>query len=195
MHYIPLDTTTEPILTLEQAKKQLKMEDLGTFDDEFIEGCIEAAIKEVENYINTSIKQQKWKLVMSNWSQYLEPKKQKITAITKISYHPKDGTDKVEKITAVTIDAFVQLLPVDDYATKLSYKNFDNIPEVADQDDAIEIEFQTGLATANVPADLLHAIKLLLTDNYNFRNTRSRVKSYVDSSRVLMEPYKYYTNG
>ena len=43
------------VVTLDQAKKQLKVEDLGVFDDTIIQDCIDSAVEESENYTNTAI--------------------------------------------------------------------------------------------------------------------------------------------
>ena len=44
IYYYKQTYTAPEILSLAAAKKQLKMEDLGTFDDVLIQDCIDAAI-------------------------------------------------------------------------------------------------------------------------------------------------------
>ena len=195
IYYYPISHETPAVLNLDQAKKQLKMEDLGTFDDDIIKDCIDAAIAEAQNYINSAIFQQKWRIEFLEFKQSYEPKKQHINSLDKVSYILKDGT-VVNFTESEDIDAFVKLLPVDRYAKKLHFLNQDSLPDLNETlTNALSIEITCGYVMNTIPRDMLQAIKLLLTDNYNFRSGRPRSESYKESSRVLLEPYKYYTNG
>ena len=46
VYYTQVSHISPEVVPLIDAKKQLKMEDLGTFDDELIQDCIDAAIDE-----------------------------------------------------------------------------------------------------------------------------------------------------
>jgi len=195
IYYYPISHEPPVVLNLDQAKKQLKMEDLGTFDDDIIKDCIDAAIAEAQNYINSAILQQKWRIEFVEFKQSYEPKKQHINSLDKVSYILKDGT-VVNFTESEDIDAFVKLLPVDRYAKKLHFLNQESLPDLNETlTNALSIEITCGYVMNTIPRDMLQAIKLLLTDNYNFRSGRPRSESYKESSRVLLEPYKYYTNG
>lgn len=185
-YYTELEHTSPTIITLDQAKKQLKMEDLGTFDDDIIQDCIDAAIDEAENYCNTSIKQRKYKVQIDSWSDNFEFKKQKVTEIDSVTYKDTSGNTQ-------TLDASsYQLLPIDSYASVMQFTDFNNLPEVQeDNTTAITINFTVGYADGKTPKAIQQAIKLLLTDNYEYRGDREKKENL--ASRIKLEPYKYYT--
>lgn len=185
-YYTELEHTSPTIITLDQAKKQLKMEDLGTFDDDIIQDCIDAAIDEAENYCNTSIKQRKYKVQIASWSDNFEFKKQKVTEIDSVTYKDTSGNTQ-------TLDASsYQLLPIDSYASVMQFTDFNNLPEVQeDNTTAITINFTVGYADGKTPKVIQQAIKLLLTDNYEYRGDREKKENL--ASRIKLEPYKYYT--
>ena len=123
IYYYKQTYTAPEILSLAAAKKQLKMEDLGTFDDVLIQDCIDAAIGEAENYCNRHINEAKYIVKSGHWlSQNYEFKQQLVSAITKITYKPLDGSADVELIDD-DLAAFCELLPADQYASKLYYKD------------------------------------------------------------------------
>ena len=185
-YYTELEHTSPTIITLDQAKKQLKMEDLGTFDDDIIQDCIDAAIDEAENYCNTSIKQRKYKVQIASWEDNFEFKKQKVTAIDSVTYKDTSGNDQTLAASNY------QLLPIDSYASIIQFLDFNNLPEVQeDNATAITINFTVGYADGKIPAAIRAAINLLITDNYEYRGDRERKENL--SSRVKLEPYKYYT--
>lgn len=185
-YYTELEHTSPTIVTLDQAKKQLKMEDLGTFDDELIQDCIDAAIDEAENYCNTSIKQRKYKVQIASWEDNFEFKKQKVTAIDSVTY--KDTSGNTQTLAASNY----QLLPIDCYASVIQFTDFNNLPEVQeDNTTAITINFTVGYAEDETPKAIQQAIKLLLTDNYEYRGDREKKENL--ASRIKLEPYKYYT--
>ncbi|WP_370214787.1 head-tail connector protein [Mesoflavibacter profundi] len=185
-YYTELEHTSPTIVTLEQAKKQLKMEDLGTFDDDIIQDCIDAAIDEAENYCNTSIRQRKYKVQIASWEDNFEFKKQKVTAIDSVTYKDTSGNSQ-------TLDAAsYQLLPIDSYASVMQFTDFNNLPEVQeDNTTAVTINFTVGYADGKTPKAIQQAIKLLLTDNYEYRGDREKKENL--ASRIKLEPYKYYT--
>ena len=191
IYYYKQTYTAPEILSLAAAKKQLKMEDLGTFDDVLIQDCIDAAIGEAENYCNRHINEAKYIVKSGHWlSQNYEFKQQLVSAITKITYKPLAGGADVE-LTSTALAAFCELLPADQYASKLYYKDEDNLPDLAeDINDAVSFEITVGYPTGTVPMALKQAIKLMVTDNYNFRGDRDKKTN--SASRIKLEPYKYY---
>ena len=183
----PIAYTSPEVLSLTVAKKQLKMEDLGTFDDDIISDCIEAAIDEAESYINSNIRERKFRVSFQGWSQDHEIIKQKITSVDSITYKDEAGDSQT-----LSADHY-ELLPVDKYASIIHFKDFDNLPSLKeDINDAVSINITVGYGSGNVPKGLMQGIKLMMTDNYNIRNNRES-KGYLDTARMKLEPYKYYT--
>jgi len=201
--YIPVAHTSPEILSLEAAKKQLKMEDLGTFDDDIILDCIEAAIDEAESYTSTNIRQRKYIVKSNKWlDQDFEFREQIITEVSKLTYKTASetiilqdvaATNEVEEIT--DLSDFLELLPVDKYATVIHYKNIEDIsdlPELIEtKTDAVAFEVTVGYPENKVPKGLLQGIKLLMHENYNIRNNMES-KGYLTAAKIKLEPYKYY---
>lgn len=186
-YYTPLTHTSPEIITLEQAKKQLKMEDLGTFDDDLIQDCIDAAIDEAENYCNTAIRQVKYKVQMASWVNNFEFEKQKVAAIDQITYKDEAGDDQTLPETSY------QLLPKDKYASIIQFTDVNSLPKLQDNNStAVSINITIGYPdSVGVPKAITQAIKLLITDNYEYRGDRE--KPLNTASRVKLEAYKYYT--
>jgi hypothetical protein len=190
IYYYQQTYESPEILPLSDAKKQLKMEDF-TFDDDIIYDCVEAAINEAETYTNRNIQERKFIVKSGSWlPQGYEFKQQTVSAITKITYKPYDGSADVELIDDA-LAAFIELLPVDPYAKQIFYKDYDNLPDLAeDVNDAVSFEITVGYSSGSVPFAIKQGIKLIVTDNYNFRGDRD--KQYHSASRIKLEPYRYY---
>lgn len=185
-YYTPIAYTSPKVLSLEIAKKQLKVEDLGIYDDELISECIEAAIDEAELYTNTNIRERKYTIKFTTWQQDFEFRKQYLQSVDSLSYIDADGATQ----TLVVADT-IELLAVDDYAQSIHFKEFDDLPTLKENiNDAVTITVTVGYADGTVPKGILQGIKLLVTDNYDFRGERE--SKYYTSSRKKLEPYKYY---
>lgn len=185
-YYTQIEHEAPEVVTLEQAKKQLKMEDLGDFDDAIIQDCIDAAIDEAENYCNTAFRQAKHRVQMQNWSNDFIFKFQKVTAIDQVTYKDVDGNDQTLP------EASYQLLMCDKYEAVLHFQDVNSLPALQpDNTTAVSVDITIGYADGKVPKAVQQAIKLLITDNYEYRGDRE--KRINTASRVKLEPYKYYT--
>lgn len=177
---------TQPeVLSLDQAKKQLKVEDLGTFDDTIIQDCIDSAIEESEHYTNTAIHERKFVINSDCFTQDFEFRVQPLQTVDSIKYLDEDGVEQ-------TLDsALYELLPIDKYAKIIHYKDWDNIPAIKELDNsAVVINVTCGYADGTVPKAMQQAIKLKLTDNYNFRGDREQKKNTAADRKL--EPFKFY---
>jgi uncharacterized phiE125 gp8 family phage protein len=184
--YYPITHTSPEVISLDTAKKQLKMEDLGTYDDALITECIEAAIDEAENYCNISIRERKYTVKFTDWQQDFEFRMQYVQSVDSLKYKDTDGVEQ----TLVVADT-IELLPKDKYAQIVHFKNFDDLPSLKTGiNDAVTMTLTVGYAAGTVPKGLIQGIKLLLTDNYDFRGDKET--KYNTTSRKKLEPYKYY---
>jgi len=187
-YYTPITHTSPEVLSLETAKKQLKMEDLGTYDDTLITECIEAAIDEAEQYTNINIRERKYTINFTTWQLDFEFFKQYLQSVDTLSYIDPDGPTQV-----LVVADYLELFAIDDYAQVIHFTDFDNLPTLKENiNSAVTITVTVGYADGEVPKGILQAIKLLVTDNYDFRGDRE-VKNFTASRRKL-EPYKYYQN-
>lgn len=187
-YYTPITHASPEVLSLADAKKQLKMEDLGTYDDAIIQDCIEAAIDEAEQYANINIRERKYTITFTEWQQDFEFLKQYLQSVDTLKYKDADGN--TVDLTS-TKDDYLELLAIDDYAKVIHFKDFDALPTLKENiNDAVTITVTVGYPENTVPKGIIQAIKLLVTDNYDFRGDRE-VKNFTASRRKL-EPYKYY---
>ena len=184
-YYTPIQHNSPEVISIEQAKKQLKMEDLGDFDNDLIQDCIDAAIDEAENYCNIAIRQVKYRVQIKTWTNDFKFMFQKVTAIDQIKYIDVSGNEQILS------DTLYQLLMLDKYEAVLHFTNQNNLPLLqADNDTVITIDVTVGYDVDQVPKAITQAIKLLLTDNYEYRGDRE--KPLNTASRVKLEPYKFY---
>jgi len=187
IYYTKLAHTSPEVLSLDAAKKQLKVEDLGAFDDAIIQDCIEAAIDEAESYIEANVRERKYKIYFQSWQDMYEFRQQKIQSIDSINYK----TD-ASNTNPLVVAENVELLPVDKYASIIKFKDFDALPTLKENvSDAVTINITVGYADTTVPKGLLQGIKLLVSENYNIRNNVES-KGYRASAMRKLEPYKYY---
>lgn len=190
-YYTEVPTTLPVVLTLDNAKKQLKVEDLGTFDDVIIQDCVDAAVEEAEQYTNTAIYERKYVVKSNAWLKDFEFRIQPVQSVTKITYIKEDGTS-VEVSSAEDLAAFMELLPKDKYAKIIHLKNADDLPDLKTKiNDALTIEITCGYAATKVPKSMVQGIKLLVSDNYNFRGDSEKKTN--SASRRKLEPFKYYS--
>ena len=186
--YYPISYASPEVLSLATAKKQLKMEDLD-HDDAFITECVEAAIDEAESYCNINIRERKFTIKFTAWQQDFEFKQQYIQSIDSLAYINEAGS--TVDLTS-TMSDYLELLPKDKYAQIVHFKEFDDLPTTKTLiNDAVTMTVTVGYATGTVPKGLLQGIKLLVSDNYDFRGERE--SKYNTTSRKKLEPYKYYT--
>tara|TARA_R110002167_G_scaffold112367_1_gene284749 strand:- start:3390 stop:3968 length:579 start_codon:yes stop_codon:yes gene_type:complete len=173
------------VVTLDQAKKQLKVEDLGVFDDTIIQDCIDSAVEESENYTNTAIYERNYVINSDCFTQDFEFRVQPLQSVEAIKYLDVDGVEQT-----LHTDLY-ELLPIDKYAKIIHFKDWENIPAVKKLDNsAVVIEVTCGYEEGAVPKSMQQAIKLKLTDNYNFRGDREQKKSTAADRKL--EPFKFY---
>lgn len=179
----------EDVITLDDAKKQLKLEDF-TFDDALIQEYINSAVSEAENIANRALYTKLYSIRFDSWRQDVVPKIQRINTITAFFYIDEDGNEV--DLTA-SISDYVELIQINEYASMIRFKDFDNLPNLAeDTFNAVRFTVNVGYSKATLPAQIKQAVKLLVTDSYNFRNTRVQDKRYLNSASILIEPYKFY---
>jgi uncharacterized phiE125 gp8 family phage protein len=182
--YYPITHPSPEVMSNATAKKQLKMEDLD-HDDTFIDECVEAAIDEAESYCNINIRERKFTVKFTAWQQDFEFKEQYIQSIDSVKYKDENSDEQ----TLAT--SKYELLPKDKYAQIVHFKEFDDLPTTKTLiNDAVTMTVTVGYATGTVPKGLLQGIKLLVSDNYDYRGERE--SKYNTTSRKKLEPYKYY---
>jgi uncharacterized phiE125 gp8 family phage protein len=175
---------TASLLTLEKAKKQLRIEAGFTDEDDLIQSYIDAAEAACENYINRSIAKRKFVMELSAFeTPVVFERNYENDVIAKIEYYAPGET-------APTI------LPTDQYKLRnadiveCSEIKFFSMPETAKRDDAVIITIEQGFAVEQCPKPIIQAINLRLSDFYERREDREQGDN--PASNNLLRAYRKY---
>lgn len=192
--YINMDYTIQiddpadglALITLAQARKQLRIE--HDYEDEEIEGFIEAATAEAESYLGAKLLSRTVVFGFPYWQKNTTFPLGPVSAVTEVAYLEKDAADHL--VLDNTDDAGYKLYNYGNNKDVLLIKaEYNNLTLAPDSPDAVKISCTIGYATpAKVPKDIKSAIKLILTDLYEYRGDREIKINR--SSRNLLRPYK-----
>jgi uncharacterized phiE125 gp8 family phage protein len=180
----------EPI-TLAEVQTHLRV----TGQDDYLNGLITTARKNIERYLNRAIITQEWKVYYDCWSDCL-----------KIPY---PVLQSVQSVKCYDISGTLQTLSAADYYWVVTtedpgsiVRKYDAVwPDLQDgRPDAIEIAYTAGWvktvspAVDNVPDEIKHAMKLLITNWYEHRGdivigTVNKIPNYILD---LIHTYKIY---
>lgn len=174
------DGTLE-VVTLAQAKKQLRIEEDFTDEDELIQSYIDAAVELSEKFIGGHILPKIMTIKADSFSNPLVFEAFPLKEISSVKFFPKDGTAE-----ATLPNEDYVLTKDSDKVFRLRFKN--TVPEIADQYDAVTYSIKVGMT--EIPKGIIQAIKLQVSDMYERREDRAEVVTTV--SGALLRPYKKY---
>ena len=180
-YYIPQETTSPEIISLDLAKAHLKV-DFDT-DDELIMEYIKAAIDEAERYTQTDLKEQDYEVQFDEWVNYYQFKVGPVQAISAITYTPEVGAEQTIP------EADYAVLPADKYAHVLEFIDFDELPTIKEKT-KIKISLTCGYASGKVPAAIKSALLLLIANFYE--NREDKVHNLPSRVQSLLRPYRFY---
>lgn len=184
--YNEISHTSPVVITRAQARQQTKTEELENVDNELMDECIEAAIDEAESYIQSNIRERKFAIKCSQWIDNFEFREQIMQSVDSITYLDEAGNSQT-----LVVNDVLELTKVDKYSKQIVFKDFDALPKVkANTPTAITINVTCGYPVGKTPKGLIQGIKLLISDNYDFRGDRET--KFQTTSRKKLEPYKYY---
>jgi len=174
------DGTLE-VLTLAQAKKQLRIE--SDFDDEndLIQSYIDAAVDLSEKFIGGHILPKIMTVKADEFANPLVFEAFPLKEVTSVKYFPKDGTSEATMLTTDYV-----LTKDSEKVFRLRFKN--TLPETAVQYDAVTYSIKVGMTA--VPKGIIQAVKLMVSDMYERREDRAETVSTVAQS--LLRAYKKY---
>ena len=172
---------TLAVLTLAQAKKQLRIESDFTDEDDLIQDYIDAAVELAEQFIGGHILPKIMTIKADAFEDPLVFEAFPLKEVTSVNYFPADGSA-------------VAAMPTTDYVlTKESEKVFrirfkKTLPETAVQFDAVTYVIKVGFAA--IPKGIIQAVKLMISDMYERREDRAETVATVAQS--LLRAYKKY---
>jgi uncharacterized phiE125 gp8 family phage protein len=155
-------------VTLEDAKNHLRLELDLTTDDEYIKTLISVATQTAEQFLHRRLITQTWYLYLEGWwfNTLVMPFGQ-LESVTSIKYKDTDGDE-----STWSSDEYIVNTDSDPGAITLGYS--ESFPtDVLYPSNPITIEFVCGYGTggSDVEANIKHAIKLLISDLYENRET------------------------
>lgn len=178
VNYKKLATT---VLTLAQAKKQLRIEPTRTDEDDLIQDYIDAAVDYCEQFTGGSIVDTELSITMCVFENPLVFEAFPLKSISEVVYFPASGGD------AVT------MAPEGYRLSKQSDKNYQlrfvgDLPKLAIGEDAVKVKVLLGYEA--IPKGIVQAVRLKVADMYEYREDRAKQSSSVADH--LLRAYKKY---
>jgi len=178
-----IPTTDASAVTLAQAKKQLRLEDDFTEEDDLIESYIDSAQLVCENFINRAIGSRKFIIELDAFSTPITYEGSSNDTIEKIEYYAPGGTELT--LLNPTEYSFKKSMLIECFDVK-----FKTILLTDKRDDAVLITIDQGWQSDKVPAPIKQAMLLLVSDSYERREDREQ--GYNQASMNLLRPYRKY---
>jgi uncharacterized phage protein (predicted DNA packaging) len=185
-HFYTTITATTSLITLEKAKKQLRLDAGSTDEDDLIQSYIDAAQTACENFINRGISKRDFVMELSAFETPVTfERNYENDVITKIEYYAPGETT-------------LTLLPANQYQLRKSNTvecfdiKFSSMPATATakRDDAVLITVSQGFDLASCPKPIIQAINLRLSDFYERREDREQGSN--PASNNLLRAYRKY---
>lgn len=165
------DTT---VITLAEAKANLRI--THTYQDDLVQGLVDAAVEDIENYTGRSVHRKVWTLTTSCFEQYMQLRFSPVASALVIRYVDTDGNTQ-------TLDSALYQVGTNSYGEPVVvYSDFSSLPEVSDSTTAVTMEYTAGYTTDDVPQAFKVYVKLLVNKLYeNPADTPLRYRSYAKS--------------
>lgn len=169
------------VVTVAQAKKQLRIEADFTDEDDLIQSYIDAAVANCENFIGGHIIPGELVISYDKFESPVVFEAFPLKTITSVKYFTAD--------VETTLDAAkYSLTKQSEKVFKLRFK--EDTPSTDTRFDAVTITVACGFAGNAIPKPIIQAIKLQIADMYEIREDRKELLSTAAMS--LLRPYKKY---
>ena len=176
-------------VSIKEAKEHLRLEIGDTYQDDYLETLIQAATKNAEMICKRRLITQTWYYYLEQWpcENYITIPFGQLQSVTSIKYKETDASESTwtasEYIVETTSDPGRVVL---DYGE--SYPG-----EALYPSNPITIEYVCGYGTSSsVPAGIKHAMKVMMSDTFENRESEITGMSAVTSLptiRNLLRPY------
>lgn len=193
-YQITSQPATEPI-TVAEAKTHLRV----TFsdDDTYITALIKVARKYCEQYMNRVLITQTWRQNENSFSDgYIELKVAPVISVTSLKYYDTNNTQQTLSASNYQVDLLDEIAVIYDGITT----SFPSI--TSDRINPIEVIYVCGYGGASdVPVDIIHAIKLMVSHLYENREGVNVGVALVmtipmpDVVKILLNPYRINVFG
>jgi uncharacterized phiE125 gp8 family phage protein len=178
--------TSYPV-SVTEAKAHLNI--TSSTKDNYIEGLVKTATLNIERYLNRKLITQTWKVYYDDFCHVMQIPFGSLQSVTHVKYYNQEATQ-----TTLASTNYWVVKETDPGYIKRAYDV--TYPEVQNgRPNAVEIQFVCGYGAAtDIPEDIKHAIKLLVTDYYENKGTVvlgpvNKIPSYLID---LIHSYKLY---
>lgn len=184
--------SAEPVL-LADAKLHLRIETAYTADDTYITALLTAAREYVEAITNRKLITQTWKAYLADWpdGDAIQLPFGKLQSVTSVVYIDSDGTSNTFSTDDYTVES-------DTEPGRVVLNYMESWPSATLRpSNPIQIQYICGygLSGSTVPAPILQAIKLMISDMYEQREPFIVGRSYTPTRAVdaLLSPYRLWS--
>lgn len=193
-HYTTV-TATASILTLAEAKQQLRIEDDFVLEDDLIESYVDAAQESCQLYVNRSIAERDLVLEMDSFSTPITfERNYENDTITKIEYYA-EGEPELTLLDASyyklrksnTVECFDIIFKNPETGVTSSAGD---MPATAKRDDAVIVTIAQGFDVDSCPKSIIQAMKLKISDYYERREDREVGNNSAGNN--LLRPLRKY---
>ncbi|MEN7549314.1 phage head-tail connector protein [Rapidithrix thailandica] len=173
---------SEP-LSLEEAKAQLRIEDIFTVEDALIGSLITTGRQQVENYCEISLIETTWKAYYDTFPEVIELPKGKVLSLVEIKYFDEDNQETI--LPASAIDQDLNSRPA-------LLRAVDSWPATYERMNAVEVTFTAGFGAnaSDIPEAIKQAIKLFVGAGYAHREDKRAANLLPRASELLIMPYR-----
>lgn len=177
----------EPI-DLTAAKAHLRV--IGSAEDALITSLAKAARESVEHYTGRSLVATTWRQSGAAFADSIELMKSPVSSITSIQY--VDDLGATQTLSASVYRLVAASDPASGTPARVELVDGESWPAVAVRPDAVRITFVAGYANAAaVPASIVAAISLVLTDLFENRSAQAKDLGQVNPTvERLLNPFR-----
>jgi len=180
------------VVSLIDAKKQLRLmdddsdPDFWEHEDSVIQSCINSAVSEAEKYMSRTLQPREMVFGLSEWEKNVVFPAGPVTEVTSVAYLKEGDTE----YTTLDPDLW-KLYNFGDNKDVLLIKQAGRTETLEPETlDAVKITATIGYEDGKIPEDIIKAVKLILTDAYEYRGEKEVKPNR--SSRALLRPYKQW---
>ncbi|CAL2095851.1 conserved protein of unknown function [Tenacibaculum sp. 190524A02b] len=173
-HYLIDENAENTLISLNQAKKHLKIEEDFSIDDDLILLYLDSCVSYLESFLGYKVLKNNCTIYSSSFLEVEEFSRELVGSILSIRYLSESGEEEIMS------NEMYRLVKVDKFENKIEFLN--DLPKVASSHKAVVVECTVGLE--KVPKVFKQAILLMMGDFYEFRSNRM-VKSNDAVSNLL----------
>lgn len=197
MGLVRITAPTRPAISLEEAKDQVALYGGDGSLDPLIQRYCNAATEFVERYTGRALITQTWRLSLNHFPCYdptyrrnaeLRIPRPRLQSVTSIQYDDENGITQ-------TLDSSLYRATTDLEPARIEPTYNQVWPAIRCQREAVRITYVAGYGDTeeSVPEDIRHAILLMVSQWFNFRQPSEETRAIIDvplSAKWLLDGYR-----